>query len=110
MNIRELSTPLYNAKGWLKLLGVMMCVYGVITAFTIVGLIVAWLPIWVGVLLFQTAGTIETAHDAEDETAFLATMGKLKTYFTIMGVLTLVGLAFGVLGFIFGGMSAMQSM
>lgn len=110
MNIRELATPLYNAKGWLKLVGVMMCIYGVITAITIVGLIVAWLPIWMGVLLFQTAGTIETAHDAEDEMAFLAAMAKLKTYFTIMGVLTLVGLVLGVIGFFFGGMGAMQSM
>jgi hypothetical protein len=110
MNIRELSAPLYNAKGWLKLLGVMKCIYGVATAITIIGLIVAWLPIWIGVLLFQTAGTIEKAHDAEDETAFLASMGKLKTYFTIMGVLTLVGLVFGVIGFFFGGMSAIQSM
>ena len=109
MNIREIAAPLYGAKFWLQLVGVMMIVYGVLTAITIIGIVVAWLPIWLGVLLFQTAKSIEAAYTSEDEPALLAAMGKLKTYFTIMGVLTLIGLVFAVATFFLGGLAGLMS-
>ncbi|MGH8875466.1 MAG: DUF5362 family protein [Acidimicrobiia bacterium] len=58
----EISRPLYEARGWMKLIAVMGFVYGGITAITIVGIIVAWLPIWAGVLLWQAATAAEGAH------------------------------------------------
>ncbi len=103
MDIRELATPLYGAKGWLKLLGVLSIVYGVASALTIVGIIIAWLPIWMGVLLFQSAGAIDIAFNSEDEVSLMKAMGKLKTYFTIMGILALFGLVFGFLAILMGG-------
>ena len=44
--------PLYEARGWMKFLGIVMVIAGIFTAITIVGIIIAWLPIWLGVLLF----------------------------------------------------------
>lgn len=108
MNIREIAAPLYGAKFWLQLVGVMMIIYGVLSAITIIGLVVAWLPIWLGVLLFQTAKAIELAYTSEDEPAMLAAMAKLKTYFTIMGVLTLVGLIFAAATFFLGGLAGLM--
>ncbi len=108
MNIREIAAPLYGAKFWMQLVGVMMIIYGVLIAITIVGLIFAWLPIWLGVLLFQTAKAVELAYSSEDEASFLAAMGKLKTYFTIMGVLTLIGLIFAASSFFLGGLAGLM--
>ena len=108
MNVREVAAPLYGAKFWLQLVGVMMIIYGVLSAMTIVGLIVAWLPIWLGVLLFQTANAVEQAYTSEDEPSLLAAMGKLKTYITIMGILTLIGLIFAVAGFFLGGLAGLM--
>lgn len=113
MDIQLLSEPLYRAKGWMKLVAVMMIIYGVLTALTIVGILIAWLPIWMGVLLFQSAGQVEIAFNASDEGALLTSLGKLKTYFTIMGILTLIGIVLFVLGFFMGMagfMAAMQQM
>lgn len=100
--IKSLSLPLYQSRGWMKLLGVMMILYGAIVALSIVGIIVAWLPIWLGILLFQTASAAEEAQINDNADELLSALKKLKTYFTIMGILTLIGLIFGLLGFFLG--------
>ena len=100
--VTELSTPIYQAKGWMKLVGVLMILYGVLVALSIVGIIIAWLPIWMGVLLFQSASSAEQANMTGDQTALYVSLGKLKTYFTIMGVMTLLGLILTVVGFVMG--------
>ena len=44
--IKELSLPIYQSRGWMKLIGVMSIIGGVLAAFTIVGILICWLPIW----------------------------------------------------------------
>ena len=43
--VREVSAPLFEAKGWMKFLGVLMILYGVLMIMTIVGIVICWLPI-----------------------------------------------------------------
>jgi len=100
--LKALSLPLYQSKGWMKLIGVMMILYGVMIALSIVGIIIAWLPIWLGILLFQAASAIEDAQINSNADEFLMAMKRLKTYFTIMGVLTLLGLIMAVIGMFAG--------
>ncbi len=101
--VRDLSSPLFQAKGWMKFLGVLMIVYGVLMIFTIVGIIICWLPIWMGILLFKTASAVEAAQAAGDATEFKTAMEKLKTYFTIQGILALVGILFAILSLAISG-------
>mgnify|MGYP001075015801 CR=1 FL=1 len=111
--IRELSLPLSQGKMWMKLVGVLAIISGIFTALTIFGIVVAWLPIWMGVLLFQSASAIEQAQMAGDKAAMVESMAKLKTYFTIMGILTLISIAFTaltVVGGIAGGIMGMAEM
>lgn len=89
---RHLTRPLFESKGWMKLIGVTMIVYGALSALTIVGIIFAWLPIWVGATLLQSASAAERAHLRNDHGSLLQSMQKLRTFFTINGVLVLVGL------------------
>ena len=91
--VREFSLPMYQAKGWLRLLGIVMIVQGIISALTIVGIIIAWLPIWLGVLLFQAAGAAEGAQMAGSKQQLMESLWKLKTYFVINGVMMLIVLA-----------------
>ena len=102
MDVKTLSAPLYSAKFWMKLVAVMSIIYGVLTALSIVGIIIAWLPIWIGVLLFQCAGQVERAYLADDAQALQNSLAKLQTYFTIVGILTLIGLVIGALAFTLG--------
>jgi hypothetical protein len=103
--IREVAAPLFAAKGWMKFLGVLMIIYGVMIALSIVGIIICWLPIWIGVLLFQAAGATESAEASGSKMELYAALSKLKTYFTIYGILALIGIIFFVIA-IFTGMLA----
>jgi hypothetical protein len=109
VSIREISLPLFESKGWIKFIGVLSIIQGVVVALTLVGLIIAWLPIWIGVLLMQSASAIERARIRGDKASLLSSLDKLRAYFTIQGILTLLTLiavaiafAMGVLGAIFG--------
>lgn len=100
--IEQLALPLYSAKGWMKFLGVLAILYGVLTALSIVGLLIAWLPIWMGVLLYQAAEAAEGAVHANDAASLTRALSKLRTYFVIMGVLALIGLVVMLLGAVMG--------
>ena len=90
--VQQLSMPIYQARGWLKFLGVMTIISGIPSVFVLVGI----LQIWIGILLFQAGNSIESAGQFGDKFAFLNSMGGLKTYFVIQGVLTLVGILFAL--------------
>ncbi len=91
-SVEKLSIPLYQAKGWMKLLGVLSIIYGILIIFSIWGILICWLPIWMGVLLNKSANAIEIAQRHGDSIQFQLALDKLKTYFTIQGVLALIGL------------------
>ena len=101
--IREISLPIFQSKTWLKLLGVVMIIQGIITAFTIIGIVICWLPIWLGVLLFQAAGAVEGAQLNGSKMHLLMALSKIRMYFMINGVLMLIMIIFVVIGIIVSG-------
>jgi len=104
--VRELGLPVYQSKGWLKLLGVISIINGVFAALTLVGIIFAWLPIWMGVLLYQSASAVERSQLSGDKAALTKSLEKLKLYFTISGVMAIIGLAAAVIALTFGALGA----
>lgn len=102
MSVRDAAGPLYQSKNWLKLLGVVSIGGGVLYALTIVGIIFAWLPIWLGILLWQSAKALEDAHVTGDASRFVESQAKLRTFFTIYGVATLIGLILSIIVLIVG--------
>ncbi|MGP9675388.1 MULTISPECIES: DUF5362 family protein [unclassified Halomonas] len=100
--IRDMIEPIYRAKLWMQLIGVMLIIGGVISAFSIIGIIVAWVPIWVGVVLMQAAKASERAFTSGDEREMKFALGKIKTYFTIFGVMTLLYILFFIGMLLFG--------
>ena len=105
MDLRQAAVPLYEARGWMKLLGVVMVLSGILTALTLVGLLVAWLPIWLGVLLFQAAGRVESAVAADDALSLRESLAKLKTFFVVQGILLLICLVGTAVAMLVGGLS-----
>lgn len=106
--VRDLSLPLASGKGWVKFVGIINIISGVLTALTIVGILWAWIPIWMGVLLVQSSSAIERAQMAGDESALRMALDKLRVYFIIQGVMLIIGLVLMVLGFVlfFGALMA----
>ncbi len=107
--VRELSLPIYQCKGWLKLIGVLSILSGILTAVTLVGIVIAWLPIWTGVLLLQAASAVEKSQVSGEKQILFHSLSKLKIYFIITGILQAIGLivagiamSMGMLGAILG--------
>ncbi len=90
--VRELSVPIYQARGWLKFLGILSIISGIGQALSIVGILFAWLPIWMGVLMYQAGSNIESAAQVGDKFGFMRSLSSLKTYFVLQGVLTLLAI------------------
>ncbi len=95
--IRSVSSPLAEAAGWMKFLGILSIIGGASQMLSLVGILWGWLPLWMGILLFQSASSVESARLTGDYHALASAMSNLKTYFLINGVLTLLAILFSVL-------------
>ncbi len=106
--IKEVSAPIYQARAWMKLIGILSIISGVLYAVTIIGIVIAWLPIWMGVILYQAGSSSEQAYYNGDKYSFLKSMNQLKLYFTITGIMTLIGIIFAgimIIMFLIGGLA-----
>ena len=101
--IQQILQTSSGMTGWLKFLGIVYIISGALTAITIVGIIIAWLPIWLGILLIQASNKITNARFANSEGELVGMTEKLRLYFIIQGVLIIVYLAFALIGIIFFG-------
>jgi hypothetical protein len=95
-----LSTPdtkaRKNAKGmagWMKFMGIMTIIGGCLQALTIFGIVIAWLPIWMGVVLTKAGAKAGEYADKGDFVSLDGLTGQLKTYFIISGILIIVSFA-----------------
>ncbi len=86
-----------KAAGWMKFIGIVSIIVGALEALSIVGIIIAWLPIWMGIVLFQAGGAASAAGIAKDETKLVEATSKLRLYFVIMGITVIVGIVFSIL-------------
>jgi type II secretory pathway pseudopilin PulG len=86
----DVSRRLYDARGWLKFLAVISIIGGAISILSIIGILFAWLPIWMGVVLWKAAIGIEQAGRDGDTDALATGLSKLATYFKINAIATLV--------------------
>jgi hypothetical protein len=100
--VRRLSETASGSSAWMKFLGVMMIIDGVMLALTGIGLLICWLPIWLGVLLFQAAGDAELASKGAAG-RLMGYVQKVNRFFLIQGILALLVLVFAlVMLFLFG--------
>src|SRR5690606_41502217 len=102
-DVRAIMRPLTDGRFWMQLLGVMMIISGGLQVLSIIGLLWAWVPIWLGVLLFQAAGAAAEASASGDAAAAARATAKLRLCFMIHGILMLRALVTGVLVLLLGG-------
>ena len=81
-----------GVSGWLKFLGSLNIVGGVIYCITIFGAVFGWIPIWIGVLLNNASASLRAGYDGRNERAIRVGMDKLALTIKIIGILTLIGL------------------
>lgn len=78
---------LEQSAGWIKLIGILQIIYGVITLISLVGI----LFIWLGLILIKVSNNLRLAKEGDDE-AFVEASQNLSTYFTVLGILTLISI------------------
>ncbi len=111
--IRGVVEPLYRGRFWLQLIGVLSIIggglHGLATLVLLAdGRVLALIPslalatlfTWIGLLLLGAAGRFDRGYRDDDRRAVTEGMARLKTYFTVIGVLALIGLSLLVLGFL----------
>lgn len=110
------ATARKNAKGmtgWMKFMGIMSIIGGCLQALTVLGLVIAWLPIWMGVVLTKAGAKAGEYADKGDFASLEGMTGQLKTYFTISGVLIIVSfglsIVFAVAWFVLLGLGVFSS-
>jgi len=94
--IQQIKMTALDMSGWLKFLGIVSIVSGAFMALTIVGIIVAWIPIWSGILLYSAGNKAKDAHYMNNTLYIAEMMRKLKTYFILNGVLLIIA----IIGFV----------
>lgn len=101
ITIKEISEPLLKARVWILILGIISIISGVVTVLSITGIIVAWLPILLGIFLIQTAGQLKKFEENKQAINLVTAMEKLKTYFKVSAISTIVILSIMILFFSF---------
>lgn len=107
--VRYLDEPLWRVKGWMQLLAVMFMIQGAFFILSIWGILVCWLPIWIGMTLFGAAKNVRAAAELDNQDHLRVALDKVALYFKILGVLTIVGLVLGAIGFIAGALGLLGS-
>ncbi len=102
VNQQQIRASVRGMKGWLKFLGIMMIIGGALQALSIVGILWAWLPIWMGVILNQAGGRAQDYLDRNDSASMGQLLGKLKSYFVMTGIVLIISLALSVIAAIVG--------
>lgn len=101
--IMNVSQPLYISKGWLKFVGVMNILSGVAMIPSVIGILVCWLPVWMGLLLFKAASSAEAAYNGRSEKMLVFSLEQVRKYFVIQGIMLLVSVLGTVIGILFWG-------
>jgi hypothetical protein len=101
--IDRMKQTAMTMSAWLKFLGIVTIISGALSVISIVGILIAWLPIWLGVLLFQAGDRAQSAKFSNDLNYLVQMMEKLKMYFMINAVVVIIGIAFVVLFVVFAG-------
>jgi hypothetical protein len=82
--------------GWMKFLGILSIVQGIFVIFTIWGILICWLPIWIGLILYRAAGDADLASRGAPQ-SLESFLQRINRYFLIQGVLTLIGIIVAII-------------
>uniref|UniRef100_A0A7C4GG60 DUF5362 domain-containing protein n=1 Tax=candidate division WOR-3 bacterium TaxID=2052148 RepID=A0A7C4GG60_UNCW3 len=83
---------------WLKVMGVVNVVGGGLGVLTVWGVIFAWLPIWLGIVLLKTARQAEAWTRNGDPAGMESLTRWLRTCFFVGSIAAIVGLVLAALG------------
>ena len=93
----QLLAPLYAVKSLIKFLGIMCIIYGIFQCLSIVGAVIGWIPIWIGIKINRTVDLITQSYESGDDSMAMAATEELGSILKIIGIVFLVSLILIVL-------------
>jgi len=90
-----------ETKGWLRFLGIVSIISGVISFLSIFGIFIAWLPLWQGFLLLNSANKADRYVQEKNEIQLRETLKPIKTYFVIQSIVVGLSIIFSIVAVIF---------
>ncbi len=101
--VRRVSMPLAAAARWIKFLAALTIAGAVLSVLaSLWSLLFVWLPIWASVLLYMAATRVASACSTGKEAELVEALDRLRLYFLISGVVTLIALVLVVVGMFAG--------
>jgi hypothetical protein len=110
----RISAVMSDTKLWLNIVGWGMIAGGVMYCLTLVGIIVAWLPIWMGLSLTKAAKAANNLRSTGDPDEVVTYLQGVKVYFMITGFGMLLGFVVSIAMLLFllatGGFAALATL
>lgn len=97
--VQYLADPIYRARGWIRFLAVIGFIVGGMYAVTIVGLVFAWIPILLGVFLWQAAAAIEKGWAQRSAEHVHTAHDKLRLALMTYSIVMIVGFVLSLIFF-----------
>ncbi len=98
--VKRFAEPLYRVKKWIKFVAIFSIIYGVLVIFSGFGILICWIPIWMGTSLLSALKRLEIAFETNNENELQISLNKLSKYFKICGIFLLVLLIIIIIGII----------
>lgn len=92
--VKDFASYLAVNAGWIKFGAVICIIVGVANCLTIFGIIIGWLPIWVGVILLKAANSATSAQVTGYREELEESLDRLSFFFKLLGILLLLYLLF----------------
>jgi len=114
MDAKNVALPLFDVKGWIKLLSILQIIGGAMYCMSIIGAVVGWVPIVIGLKGLKAASRIEDGINCDDPYALTEGTENLASAIKWVGALSLIGLCISILMgvlyvFLIGAVIASQS-
>ncbi len=87
--IKRLAVILTEAGGWMKFLAILSFISGAGMVFG-PGIVICWLPIWLGVVLWKAAAKAQEAAFTGSEADMIGVLDQLRFYFKLMGIYRII--------------------
>ncbi len=91
--VGQMLSPLVHCAGWLQLIGWANIILGALYCLTIVGIIIGWLPIWIGISCKSAGEAFKNAQATGDPNEIYRGNRNLATVIKIVGVLVIINIA-----------------
>ena len=82
---------------WLKFFGVFNMIMGGLYCLTIAGILIGWVPILIGYVLYKSGDGMERFASSNDAMALEESIGSMRLFWMISGIMTIVSFVMGIL-------------